>query len=171
MNQVLELKDTRAGLASRTLVEMALLGGETCTTKLAKIGKVTEDTVRGWIKDFRRDQIAAIKQETDWLPCVTDAHEQTHKDSARKLENQIKKIEESLEGLSPRSKQYHTLTNTLLKVQRRWSEMTGIQAIIEANTARLTSEAKRLGVVKPDPKPEPPKPLRYPKSGPVVPID
>ena len=39
-----------------------------------------------------------------------------------------------------------------------------------AHTAALINKAK-VEEPAPDPKPEPPMPVRYPKSGPVVPLD
>ena len=169
MSQVKEPKGKRAGLGSRTLVEIALLGGETDTSELAKIGKVTEEAVRGWIKEFRREQIAVIKQDSTWLTCVTEESVGKHRETAEGIAAEVKRIRAALKKTDPTSQKYHDTANILLKLEKRWSEMTGIESVLAAHRVALTAKAKTEEPEKK--KPAPPRKVNPRVSGPVVPLD
>lgn len=169
-------KETRAGKPAKALVRVEWRAGETSTSKLAKLGNTTENAVRGWIDDFEEVELAIVRQNQGLLCTVTEASIEAHKETAEGLESEIKRIWGKLAKLDPLTKKYQDGATLALKMEKRLSEMTGIDGMIKAHAAALIARSK---IEEPkeekEPDPQAPSGPRYVNgvlaSGPVVPLD
>ena len=162
--------DKRAGKASRSLVKIAWRAGETSTEKLAEIGKTTQNAVRGWIPQFEKEELGVVRMSQDWLCSVTDESVEIHKKNADKIKREVERTSKALAQIDPISREYRDLSAVLLRLEKRWAEMVGVEAMLAAYSAGLVANAmiERKEEEKP--------PLRSglgftPSGSPIVPLD
>lgn len=165
MTQVLE---KRGGLPAKAQVRFALLAGETDTARLAEVGNVAESTIRKWIPEIEREESAILRDNRASVLGVTSEGIKKHQSAVEILGGELEGLGEQLAESREDSSKYKQVLASFLSVQKRLSELSGVEALMAGHKARAVSEAKREGLEK-EPEPGPSK-TSYPPSGPVVPI-
>ena len=132
---------------------------------------VLPKTAQGWIKQWHQEQIRTISDKLHFSIKVTEDAMQKHASNVQFLASELDSAASAVQSCAKGSKERREALSSYLKLEKRWSELTGIEAKIASNRAGEVEAAKNS--VQTDKTPTNKLQASAPKrvSGPVVPID
>lgn len=127
------------------------------------------DTTLGWIKQWEAQEIREISEKKYFHLSVTKDDVEKHKDHVKTLGSEVERIQKHVETLKVGTPQHSSALKLLIAAGKRYSVLTGIEAIVDKNRAKQVEEGKwevQQGKLPPSKQPDSPRLV----SGPTVPV-
>ena len=130
----------------------------------------TRQTIQLWLKDWHSQQIQTITNKIHFSISVTDDALEKHASNVRFLASELDLAASEVQSCAKGSKERKDALTAFLRLEKRWSELTGIEAKIASNKAGEVEAAKfsvQQSKLPPSKRDDEPRKI----SGPVVPLD
>ena len=172
MSKVSELKETRAGVGERSRCKIAFMNGVCRVADLTELTGASDNVVRRWIREFESEEVETIKKVRRNEFGVTDGGLRAHQDAIGILEQELGALSKELSKLRKDPVGYKAALASFMAVQKRLSELTGLEGMIAGHKALAVTQGKQEASKEPEKeKPAQPRKITPRVSGPIVPLD
>ena len=140
------------------------------TAQLIEKYPCNKDTASKWINKWEKEEITRIYNKSHFSITVTDDTLEKHASNVRFLASELDLAASEVQSCAKGSKERKDALTAFLRLEKRWSELTGIEAKIASNKAGEVEAAKfsvQQSKIPPSKREEQPRRI----SGPVVPLD
>ena len=122
------------------------VGGKRITSvkDLVRLSGASERAIRANLPAWKNqsEELAANSMETGLAFCLSSSALACHQSDVAAMRSEVDRLTVHLRSLAPSDESYPAVSRSFLTVQKQWSQMAGILALIDAAACRIKETEK-----------------------------